>query len=327
MRYQFKQNSDTLVHWNKPPMQVSQLRKAIRTVAPYTGFGCLWILSSDLLLGWFVQDPHMITRLSLYKGWAFVVITSALLLLLVWRRLRSDSELQDRLAARQSELEEFLFATSHHLRTPLVNIEVFTGELAAALEHGETVSRDEFLALSRQIRKNTREISTQLNGLSRLHRVLREKPLPQVIRAASLLQGLISRFEEQYITQRSSVVLIGELPSFVADENQIATLFSEVLENAYRHRESSRALELQITGIKRLREVEIVIHDNGPGFVILNNQHIFQPILRHPNGEDQGGIRMGLAIAWRCARWNGGDLRIHSQPGKGTTVTVVLPAA
>jgi|GEM_PF-6579446 len=51
----------------------------IKIVLPYAVFSCLWIFSSDSLLGLFIQDHHNIIRLSIFKGVLYVIISSIIL--------------------------------------------------------------------------------------------------------------------------------------------------------------------------------------------------------------------------------------------------------
>ncbi len=61
----------------------------LRAVLAYAAFACLWILLSDMLVGWLVSDPARIVLVSTLKGWLFVVVTSLLLYVLI-RRLRDQ---------------------------------------------------------------------------------------------------------------------------------------------------------------------------------------------------------------------------------------------
>jgi PAS domain S-box-containing protein len=56
---------------------------ALRIVVIYAFFGALWILTSDTVLGWLVSDHDTMTRLSLFKGWLYVLLTALLLYKLI----------------------------------------------------------------------------------------------------------------------------------------------------------------------------------------------------------------------------------------------------
>ena len=74
--------------------------------------------------------------------------------------------------------------------------------------------------------------------------------------------------------------------------------------------------------------VDIVIQDNGVGISETQIDHVFDPFF---STRSRGGVRdsvgVGLSLAYGVVRSHGGDLRIESRPGKGTTVRVIWPAA
>ena len=82
----------------------------VRVVLPYALFAGLWILLSDRLLEAMVRDSASFARISIYKGWAFVAVTSVLLVFLLRVQLRerrkSFAMLEDRVAERTRELSE-----------------------------------------------------------------------------------------------------------------------------------------------------------------------------------------------------------------------------
>ena len=75
-------------------MTMKQMWKspAARVVMIYAGAALLWILFSDYLLGQFSGSPHQLTVLSAVKGAFFVLVTSLLLLVVLERRFRTESE-------------------------------------------------------------------------------------------------------------------------------------------------------------------------------------------------------------------------------------------
>jgi two-component system sensor histidine kinase/response regulator len=98
----------------------------LRVVVPYAVFAGLWILLSDRLLESLVADAATFARLSTYKGWAFVLVTSVLLAYLLRiqlrKRQRAYARLEERVAARTRELTEaksFLDALVDHISNPI----------------------------------------------------------------------------------------------------------------------------------------------------------------------------------------------------------------
>lgn len=63
-------------------------RQAVVVAATYCGVASVWILMSDRLLGLLVRDTDELIRVSVFKGFGFVIVTTALLYLLLWRLVR-----------------------------------------------------------------------------------------------------------------------------------------------------------------------------------------------------------------------------------------------
>jgi PAS domain S-box-containing protein len=82
-------------------MNQDQSRPAFRIVLYYLVFGISWIAVSDRVLELLVQDPHRLSTLQTYKGWAFVVASALLVYLTIQRELRKG--LRTDQALRESE--------------------------------------------------------------------------------------------------------------------------------------------------------------------------------------------------------------------------------
>jgi signal transduction histidine kinase len=70
--------------------------------------------------------------------------------------------------------------------------------------------------------------------------------------------------------------------------------------------------------------VEILVKDTGMGMDPVQLEHILEPF--HSTRPRDGALGMGLSIAHGIVRSSGGDLRLESRPGQGTTVRILLPA-
>lgn len=82
-----------------------------RIILPYAVFASLWILLSDSFIGVWITDAHQRTRVSIYKGWAFVLVTSLLLYLL----MRLELAIRRRAEARATDSEQRYAETQQRL--------------------------------------------------------------------------------------------------------------------------------------------------------------------------------------------------------------------
>lgn len=86
-------------------IQDSSRMEIIRIVAVYSLFGSLWIYLSDTLLGLVIQDPVVISRISMYKGLLFIALTTTLLYVLIARYIKRINEHIDKLSLAQQLLD------------------------------------------------------------------------------------------------------------------------------------------------------------------------------------------------------------------------------
>ncbi len=70
----------------------------------YAVIGCLWILLSDRIIAMLYLDPETVTRISIFKGWVYVVLTALLLYLLIRRYVRAIRKSESALRVRNREL-------------------------------------------------------------------------------------------------------------------------------------------------------------------------------------------------------------------------------
>ncbi len=85
----------------KSLVQFGKHREAGKIVIIYAIFGCAYIYFSDTILNWFVRDPEIITEIAIFKGFLFIIFTSALLFFLISRLSGKIRQSND--ALRQSE--------------------------------------------------------------------------------------------------------------------------------------------------------------------------------------------------------------------------------
>ena len=72
-------------------------------------------------------------------------------------------------------------------------------------------------------------------------------------------------------------------------------------------------------------EVAIVVRDDGPGIAETQRRHLFDPFY---SGREAGrGLGFGLSKCWRIVTDHGGRVEVESEPGRGATFTILLPAA
>jgi signal transduction histidine kinase len=72
-------------------------------------------------------------------------------------------------------------------------------------------------------------------------------------------------------------------------------------------------------------DVEVAVADHGDGIAPQHLPRVFDRFYKVDRSRSSGGTGLGLAIARENARLHGGDLRVASEEGRGTTFTLQLP--
>ena len=114
-----------------------------------------------------------------------------------------------------------------------------------------------------------------------------------------------------------------DIPLLQGDAGQLERAFANLLENAARYSggHQVRVLARRVGGRIRVRIV-----DQGPGISAQEQERIFLPFYRSPDdGSTHDGSGLGLAIAKGFINVGGGEIRVESLPGQGTSFVVDLP--
>lgn len=151
-----------------------------------------------------------------------------------------------------------------------------------------------------------------------------------VTTAGTELGGVIRQVEHQFRSMAEvrgvSVALDAPLPLFVVLQPEgAALLISNLLLNALQH--SPKGTEIKISTQPRQDCVELTIQDQGEGIDADTLPHVFERFYRGDPSRNRntGGTGLGLSICKAIVDAAGGEIRIESSPGTGTTAIVRLP--
>ena len=117
-----------------------------------------------------------------------------------------------------------------------------------------------------------------------------------------------------------AVDLLPTLPPVLADFDQVRIVLGNLFRNA---REAMcQGGRLTLTAQPRGNAVELIVADTGVGIPAENLRRIMEPLY----STKARGLGLGLAISRAILDKNKGGLSVASEPGRGSTFTVRLPA-
>jgi signal transduction histidine kinase len=116
----------------------------------------------------------------------------------------------------------------------------------------------------------------------------------------------------------------GSLPTMLVDEEKLRQIVINLLGNAARF---TNAGMIQVRARNAGDAIDVAVADTGIGIAADRLERIFEEFEQADacSTRQYGGTGLGLAISRRLARLMGGDIRVDSTPGAGSTFTLSLP--
>ena len=271
---------------------------------------------------------------SLFALQAFMGVAAATFLLLgasIAERRKAEVRLR---RAHETATEanraksEFLAVMSHELRTPLNAISGYVDLMS--METQDTITETQQTYLSR-IRSNQRHLLSMIEDVLSFAKVEagRLSLSMQTVGVCEMLGELESVVEPDLRRKELSFTRDPCDPAFAvrADPERLRQILLNLLANAVKFTGPGGRVSV---GTTRDRDrIHIWVSDTGIGIPLDQLDHVFEPFFQVDRGRTRNypGIGLGLPIARDFARAMGGELRLESQLGKGTTASLELPSA
>jgi signal transduction histidine kinase len=248
------------------------------------------------------------------------------------------------LTQANDEIQRFAYIVSHDLRAPLVNVMGFTSELDAARkvlkeqidsldEVGAAKVRPEArFAIEEDlpeaigfIRTSTAKMDRLINAILKLSREGSRVIAPESVSIETLVVSIADTMYQQLQAADAEIEVVAGLPTIVTDRLSIEQIFQNLIENAVKYLDRSRAGRVKISGRRIGGLVEYAIEDNGRGIDAKDHERVFE-LFRRAGAQDQPGEGLGLAFVRASVRRLGGTIRLTSEPGRGSTFHLSFPA-
>jgi signal transduction histidine kinase len=247
------------------------------------------------------------------------------------------------LASKNEELESIVFISSHDLRSPLVNIQGFSGELGYSCKEIGTlidqtdvspeikgrisaILRDDIGLSLEYIANSTNRMDMLIKGLLKLSRLGRAAMDVKTLDMNKIVSEILDTMRYQ-IAKKNVEVQIYDLPKCYGDESQINQVFSNLLSNAIKYFDDSRPGKISISGCSNGDRSVYCVQDNGVGIAAKYFNVIFDIFHRLDPTKSASGEGLGLTIVKRIIDRHSGKIWVESDVGAGSRFYVDLPAA
>jgi len=235
---------------------------------------------------------------------------------------RLESSFESEREAKE-QMRRFIADASHELRTPLTSIHGFLEVLLrGAAERPEQLypALNSMLGESKRMKK----LVEDLLMLAKLDRT------PVVQRSNIQLDALISEMEPHLrilAGERSVHFHIEQQIHAMCDSDKIKQVVLNLFHNAVQHTDPKSG-KVSVTLSNRNSRAVITVEDNGAGIASKHLSHIFDRFYRSDTSRSRkhGGFGLGLSITQSIMSAHGGEIRVKSQQGQGSTFEIYLPA-
>jgi len=298
----------------------------------FATLGLAWALQGDVTGTWialllmlfplaeavFVRDNERVLR----ESFAIRYQNEQLIRELELQRLAVARE-RDRAEEANRAKSRFLASASHDLRQPLHTLSLYS----AALGMHKTDERTQEMAA--EIGNAIASLGSLLDGLLDISKLDAEAVRPEPTRFAlgDLLARVGAEFRPLAAAKGIRLDLETGEPLYVeTDAILLQRVLRNLVDNAVKY--TARGNVTLRLRPERARAV-ITVADTGPGIPGEEHERVFEEFyqLSNPERDRSRGIGLGLAIVKRLTSLLRVELRLNSEPGRGTTFTLALPLA
>jgi PAS domain S-box-containing protein len=234
-------------------------------------------------------------------------------------------------AANQAK-STFLANMSHELRTPLSAILGYNGLLQLELDRRGDTSLDSQLSAIQSAGNQLLSLISSILDLSKIDANQMELD-PEGFSVAELVRD-VEQIARPLVDQNGNTLSVegaGEAGLMFTDQMKVRQVLLNLLSNAakFTNQGSIHMMVSRRPSQAGVDEISFIIADTGIGIAPEFLPLLFTEFTQADPSMTRkyGGSGLGLAISQRFCRMLGGEIAITSEPGRGTTCTVRLPAA
>jgi signal transduction histidine kinase len=224
--------------------------------------------------------------------------------------------------------EEFVDLVAHQLKQPITAAKGYTQLLLLGMGGELAPVQRQFLDV---IAANVERMGMLVNDLLEVCRLEAGRiglTLAPVSLGEVLDEALVAtRAEVESRHHDLEVDTPQDLPPVLADRERLVQVLAHLLQNACRYTPDGGRIE--VLAQRQKGRVAVRVVDSGIGLSAGDMRRLGEKFFRgeHPLVQSQPGNGLGLAIARRLVALHGGELRVESEPGRGSTFAFTLPAA
>lgn len=231
------------------------------------------------------------------------------------------NDLLDRINQAFKREQQFIGDVAHEMKTPLATLK---SELEVALQ--KTRSKDEYQKALKDAIVETDQLSSTLKNVLDLAWI--ESPQLQKNKTKIDLSELMNELVEiaKKLTINKNININSDIKTGIyisGFKDRLGRALLNIIDNAIKYSKVNGKVEILLEQSPTL--AVITIKDNGRGIMESEISHIFDRFYRGAKTEKVFGAGLGLAIAKSIITLHQGEIKVKSQPDKGSSFIITLP--
>jgi len=242
------------------------------------------------------------------------------------RLFKEIQEKSAQLEVANKHKSDFLANMSHELRTPLNAIIGFSEVLSEKMFGELNEKQADYMKDIHESGKHLLSLINDILDLSKIEAGRMELDLASFHLPTAISNAMtLVRERAQRHGIRLGLEVDARLGDFNADERKVKQILLNLLSNAVKFTPEGGRVEVSARNCSE--KIEIAVRDTGIGIAPEDQSALFEEFKQV--GKDSTrkaeGTGLGLALTKRFVELHGGEIRVDSAPGKGSTFTVTLP--
>ena len=230
--------------------------------------------------------------------------------------------IQEEVSQREALRREFSANVSHELKTPLTSISGFAELIAEGVAEGDKAKE-----FSRDIYKESQRLLALIEDIIRISRLDEDAVSPEHEQvdlydvASDVISSLLPAAEKQQVELK----LTGGPATVSGNFQLLSEMVYNLCDNAVKYNQSGGSVTIDVSSQDGTPKLSVA--DTGIGIAQEHQKRVFERFYRvdKSHSKEIGGTGLGLSIVKHGAQYHGAQVKLESEPGIGTTITLEFP--
>jgi len=231
--------------------------------------------------------------------------------------------IQEETMQREQMRREFTANVSHELKTPITSISGLSQLMAQGI-----VPQEKMKEFSEDIYQESVRMISLIDDIIALSKLDEEAvgPTQEDIDLYQLSEDVVSSLEQKAKEKEVTIQLSGDHAHVSGISQLLSEMITNLCDNAIKYNQPGGRVDVTISSSEE--ETSLSVADTGIGIPQEYQGRVFERFFRVDKNSSSGvgGTGLGLSIVKHGAKFHNANVELESEPGEGTTITLVFPA-